>query len=105
MMKRGEVYWVQLDPTIGKEINKTRPCVVVTVNPINIARGSVVVVPLTSKGPERLPLVVGLVSAQSFAVCDQIRAVSKRRIGRTQGKLSNDDLLKLEGNLRTVLGL
>ena len=105
MTKRGEVYWVQLDPTVGSEINKTRPCVVLSVNPINTARRSVVVVPLTSRGPERLPLVVELDSAQSFVVCDQIRAVSKTRLGRQQGTLSNEDLLKLETNLRTVLGL
>jgi len=105
MTKRGEVYWVQLDPTIGSEINKTRPCVVLTVNPINAGRRSVVVVPLTSKGPERLPLVVELGSAESFAVCDQIRAVSKQRLGRPHSALSNEDMTKLETNLRAVLGL
>jgi len=105
MTKRGDVYWVQLDPTIGSEINKTRPCVVLTVNPINAGRRSVVIVPLTSKGPERLPLVVGLESADSFAVCDQIRAVSKQRLGRPHSTLSNEDMVKLETNLRTVLGL
>lgn len=105
MTKRGEVYWVQLDPTIGSEINKTRPCVVLTVNPINAGRRSVVVVPLTSKGPERLPLVVELESAESFAVCDQVRAVSKQRLGRAHSVLSNEDMAKLETNLRTVLGL
>ena len=105
MPKRGEIYWVRLDPTVGSEINKTRPCVVLSVNPINSVRKSVVVVPLTSRGPERLPLVVGLQESESFAVCDQIRTVAKQRIGRAEGQLSNDDLTKLEVNLRTVLGL
>ena len=105
MLKRGEIYWVRLDPTEGSEINKTRPCVVLSVNPINNVRKTVVVVPLTSRGPERLPLVVGLQDSESFAVCDQIRAVAKRRLGRADGQLSNDDLTKLEVSLRTVLGL
>lgn len=105
MLKRGEIYWVRLDPTVGSEINKTRPCVVLSVNPINNVRKSVVVVPLTSRGPERLPLVVGLQESRSFAVCDQIRTVAKQRIGQANGQLSNDDLMKLEMNLRTVLGL
>ena len=105
MLKRGEIYWVRLNPTVGSEINKTRPCVVLSVNPINKVRKSVVVVPLTSRGPERLPLVVGLQESGSFAVCDQIRTVAKERIGRAEGQLSNDDLTKLEVNLRTVLGL
>ena len=107
MLKRGEIYWVQLDPTVGSEINKTRPCVVLSVNPINNVRKSVVVVPLTSRGPERLPLVVGLrvQASESFAVCDQIRTVARQRIGRAQGRLSSDDLTKLEVSLRTVLGL
>ena len=105
MLKRGEIYWVRLNPTVGSEINKTRPCVVLSVNPINNVRKSVVVVPLTSRGPERLPLVVGLQASKSFAVCDQIRTVARQRIGRSQGRLSSDDLTKLEVNLRTVLGL
>lgn len=105
MTKRGEIYWVQLDPTAGSEIRKTRPCVVLSVNPINAGRRSVVVVPFTSKGPERLPLVIELESANSFAVCDQIRAVSKQRLGRQHGTLSNEDLTKLETNLKIVLGL
>lgn len=104
-MKKGEVYWVRLDPTIGVEIQKTRPCVVQSVDPINKARGSVVVVPLTSRGPERLPLVVELGSVKSYAVCDQIRAVAKQRFGKTQGQLSHDDMLKLDTSLKVVLGL
>lgn len=104
-MKRGDVCWVRLDPTVGTEIQKTRPCVVQSIDPINKARGSVVVVPLTSKGPERLPLVVELRSAQSYAVCDQIRAVSKQRLGSVQGRLNHEDMVKLDTHLKVVLGL
>ena len=44
-MKRGDLFWVNLDPTVGSEIRKQRPCVVVGANPINKARRTVVVVP------------------------------------------------------------
>ena len=104
-MKRGGIYWVRLDPTEGSEINKTRPCVVLSVNPINKVRRTVVVVPMTSRGPERLPLQVGVDSGRSFVVTDQLRVVSKQRIGHLKGKLDNDDLQKLEEHLKTVLGL
>lgn len=104
-MKRGEIYWVRLDPTEGSEINKTRPCVVLSVNPINRVRRTVVVVPLTSRGPERLPLLVGVNDGSSFVVTDQLRVVSKQRLGNLKGTLDSDDLLKLEEHLKTVLGL
>ena len=104
-MKRGEIYWVRLDPTEGSEINKTRPCVVLSVNPINRVRRTVVVVPLTSRGPERLPLLVGVNDGRSFVVTDQLRVVSKQRLGNLKGTLDSDDLLKLEEHLKTVLGL
>ena len=103
-MTRGEIYWVRLDPTEGSEIKKTRPCVVLSVNPINSAsdggRGA-----LDLTGPERLPLQVGVDSGRSFVVTDQLRVVSKQRIGYLQGRLDNDDLQKLEEHLKTVLGL
>ena len=104
-MRKGDVYWVRLDPTIGTAIQKTRPCVVQSVYPINKARGSVVVVPLTSRGPQRLPLVVELGSAKSYAVCDQIRAVAKQRLGAAHGQLSHDDMVKLDKNMKVVMGL
>ena len=49
-IKRGDVYWVNLDPTVGSEIRKTRPAVVVSANDLNHALPRVIVAPLTSKG-------------------------------------------------------
>src|SRR5438270_7341084 len=82
VVRRGDIWWVSLDPTQGGEIRKTRPAVVITVNALNRARRTVVVVPL-STGPEpRPPIVVATPSAgpNSVAVCDQLRAVDKRRL-------------------------
>src|SRR5436190_22919424 len=75
VVRRGDIWWVSLDPTQGGEIRKTRPAVVITVNALNRARRTVVAVPL-STGPEpRPPIVVATPSAgpNSVAVCDQLR--------------------------------
>jgi mRNA interferase MazF len=50
MVKRGEVYWVNLDPTVGTEIKKTRPCLIVSPDDLNTILPRVIVAPLTSKG-------------------------------------------------------
>src|SRR5437660_2825624 len=106
-VRRGDVWWVSLDPTQGSEIRKTRPAVVVTANALNRARRTVVVVPL-STGPEpRPPIVVPAPSAgpHSVAVCDQLRAVDKRRLTRISGRLSDSDLRIIEEGIRRVLEL
>lgn len=50
MVRRGEVYWVTLDPTVGTEIKKTRPALVVSPDDMNAALPRVIVAPITSKG-------------------------------------------------------
>ena len=106
-MKRGEVWWVDLDPTGGGEIQKTRPAVILTVDALNRARRTVVVVPLSSSATPRPPIVVSVPSAGvgSVAVCDQVRAVDKARLVRHIGKLSESDLLALGNGVRQVLGV
>jgi mRNA interferase MazF len=71
MVKRGEVYWVNLDPTVGTEIKKTRPALVVSPDDMNAALPRVIVAPITSKGQ---PL-------------DQIRSVDKIRLTSKSGKV------------------
>lgn len=105
--KRGQVYWVNLDPTIGSEIRKKRPCVIVSVDPINGARRTVLVVPLSTAATPRPPLVVAVpsVGTGSCAVCDQIRAVDKTRLAGMLGKIDADDMAEVEKSLRVVMGL
>ncbi len=81
--RQGEVYWTALDPTLGSEMRKTRPCVVVTANDINQRRRTVVVIPVSTTSPKDFPLYVPLpsVSERSQAVVDQIRVVDKARLG------------------------
>ena len=106
-MRRGEVWWVNFDPSEGMEIQKCRPAVILTVNALNRARGTVVVVPLSTSAKPRPPIVGPLPSAgkTSVAVCDQLCAADKRRFGRKIGDLSSDDMALLNESLKTVLGL
>lgn len=85
-MNRGDVYWVNLDPTTGSEINKLRPCVLVGATPINQARRTVVVVPLSSSATARPPITitVSCLGKQVTAVCDQIRTIDKSRLKKWQ---------------------
>ena len=85
---RGEVYWVNLDPTIGTEIQKTRPALVVSPNDMNAAVPRVIIAPLTSAGralgcrPEIL-----FQKKNARILLDQIRCVDKVRLGKKIGKV------------------
>ena len=106
-MRRGEVWWVNFDPSEGMEIQKCRPAVILTVNALNRARGTVVVVPLSTSAKPRPPIVIPLPSAgkTSVAVCDQLCAADKRRFGRKICDLSSEDMALLYESLKAVLGL
>ena len=106
-VQRGDVWWVDLDPTRGGEIRKARPAVVLTVNALNLARRTVVVVPLSTGPAARPPIVVEAASAGagSVAVCDQVRAVDKSRLTRRTGQLASHDMRAVEDGVRSVLGL
>jgi len=89
-VKRGEVYWVNLDPTVGTEIRKTRPALVVSADDMNAALPRVIIAPLTSKGQPlgcRPELVFDGKPAR--ILLDQIRAIHKQRLS---GKLGEIDL-------------
>ncbi len=107
MMNRGDIYWVDLNPTMGSEINKQRPCVLVGATPINQARRTVVVVPLSTSATARPPItiLVSCLGQQVTAVCDQIRSVDKSRLKKPAGALSDIELNLLDEGLRQVLSL
>ncbi|MGH7046476.1 MAG: type II toxin-antitoxin system PemK/MazF family toxin [Stellaceae bacterium] len=104
---RGEIWWVGFDPTEGAETKKTRPAVVVSTDALNRARRTIVVVPLSTGPQPRPPIVVATPSAgtRSVAVCDQIRAVDKHRLTRSEGRLSATDMHAVEDGLRRILEL
>ena len=86
MVKRGEVWLVALDPTVGSEIQKSRPCVIVSPSELNQHLRTVIVAPLTSKGfvaPFRVP--VTHAGTKGLIVLDQIRTVDKSRLVQKLG--------------------
>lgn len=99
MFSRFEVYHVNLDPTIGSEIKKTRPCVIISPNEMNYNISKVIIAPLTSKlrnYPTRIPCKVE--GKQGQIVLDQIRTVDKTRLVKkidTLNKLSQTKVLNV----------
>ncbi len=89
MVKRGEVYWVNLDPTIGTEIRKTRPALIISPDDINAVLPRVIVAPLTSKGqPLGCRPEVEFKGKPSRILLDQICTVDKQRLGAKMGDIA-----------------
>jgi mRNA interferase MazF len=87
-VKRFEVYLVNLDPTVGSEIKKSRPCLVISPDELNRFIATVIVAPMTTKGrdyPSRVPCVFQ--GKQGQVVLDQIRTVDKTRLVKRLGKV------------------
>lgn len=103
MVMRGEVWLVALDPTLGSEIQKTRPCVVVSPPEMHDHLRTVIVAPMTSKGraaPFRIP--VTFKRKQGLILLDQIRAVDKLRLVKKEGEVADNTLLDTLRTLQEV---
>ena len=104
-MKRGEIWWVALDPGQGAEIQKTRPCVVLTNDILNRLRKTVVVLPLSTAAKPHPPITIS-VNCQdrpAVAVIDQVRAVAKHRLKSKIESLDAKDLAAITSALSTIL--
>ena len=91
--RRGDVVLVDLDPTMGKEIRKTRPCVVVSPDELNHHLQTCIVAPMTTGGrayPFRIDC--RFQGKNGFVVLDQIRTIDRNRVVRTLGQLSTQSL-------------
>jgi mRNA interferase MazF len=104
-MKRGDIWWVALDPGQGSEIKKTRPCVVLTNDTLNRLRKTVVVVPLSTAAKPHPPITVPVTcqGRPAVAVIDQVRAVAKHRLQSRDESLSPEDLETITTALSTIL--
>ena len=99
-VKRFDVYLVSLDLTKGREIKKTRPCLIISPNEMNRHISTVIVAPMTSKGnsyPTRIPCQFQGVKGQ--VVLDQIRTIDKTRMLKKLGSLSLVAQSKVLGSL------
>jgi len=109
--ERGAIYLVCLDPTIGSEINKTRPALIISNDINNQIAQTVTVIPITSSTGKIYPFETLLSSQESGlsnnskAKCNQIRTIDKKRLVKTLGKVTIEKLKEIENSLLIHLGM
>ncbi len=96
-IKQYEIVLVNLDPTVGSEIKKTRPCVIISPNEMNKYLNTVVIAPMTSKS-KRYPTRVTVKhdSKKGWIVLDQIRTIDKQRIIKTLDSLTEKEIQEVK---------
>lgn len=105
---RGQIYRVNLEPTVGSEQQgNARPCVIISINPFNKKLKTVAIVPLSSSARPIPPIAVPVPSAgvNSIALCHQLLTADKSRIGKYMGELSSVDISVVENGIRQLYGL
>jgi len=101
VIKRLDVYLISLDPTVGSEIQKTRPCLIVSPDEMNRHIHTVIVAPMTTKGrPYPTRLDCKFQGKQGQVVLDQIRTVDKARLARKLGRIDS----KTQSDVLAILG-
>lgn len=105
--RRGDVYWVNLDPVIGTEIRKTRPAVIVSNDSCNRYGTRVVVLPITSNVESLYPgeARVEVKGKPGRALGDQIRSVDKTRLGGRAATLTSAEMARIDEALAVTLAL
>jgi mRNA interferase MazF len=106
-LARGDIYWVNLDPTVGTEIKKTRPAIVVSNDACNKHGARVVVVPVTSNVTSLFPgeAHVRIAKRDARVLGDQIRSLDKKRLGKKIGRLTREEMTMVDDALRITLDL
>ena len=100
-IKQYQLVVVNLDPTIGNEMKKTRPCVVISPDEMNRFLQTIVIAPVTSTSksyPTRIPIKHG--QTKGWVVLDQIRTIDRRRIVKAAGSLNTKEIIKLKGVMK-----
>ena len=106
-MKRGEVWWVNFDPSVGGEVRKQRPAVIVSNDAANRHLNRVQVVPLTSQAAKVYPseALVTFAGKQGKAMADQLTTVSKQRLINCGGELTGPEMRQVERAIKVQLAL
>ncbi len=98
------IYLVNLDPTVGHEIQKTRPCLVVSPDEMNQNIQTVIIAPMTTKShkyPTRIPVTVQ--NKKGWIVLDQIRTIDNKRIIKKIGKINTETIKEVKNIIREML--
>lgn len=102
-MKRGEIWLAALDPTVGSEIQKTRPCLIVSPTEIHDHLRTAIVAPLTTGSrPAGFRVALTFKGKRGLVLLDQIRAIDKQRLVKRLGKASESTLAAILAGLREV---
>lgn len=99
-----EVFLINLDPTIGHEIKKTRPCVIISPDEMNRNIQTIVIAPMTTKShdyPTRVKM--KFQSKNGWIVLDQIRTVDKRRLVKKLGRITRSEIEKVKHVIKEML--
>jgi len=103
-MEQYSICLVNLEPTIGHEIKKTRPCVIISPDEMNNHISTIIIAPMTTKShnyPTRIPLTFQ--GKKGWIVLDQIRTVDKRRAIKKLGKISPNKIAKIKSLINEML--
>ena len=105
--RRGDVYWVNFDPTKGTETQKLRPAIILSNNYFNKHLPRLIVAPVTSNTEKvfEFDALVQIMDKQGKAMMDQIRTIDKSRLGKEIGTLSLREMADIERALKLVLAL
>jgi mRNA interferase MazF len=102
-MKQYDIYWANLDPTTGAEMNKRRPCLIISPDEMNRFLDTIIVAPITQTAksyPSRIPIQIR--GKECWVVLDQIRTLSKSRIENKRDKLTSENILHIKKTLQKI---